>query len=183
MRWYIIIIVILVIIIVNKKRLNMVWNDYWTNRRIKELHPVIRDRVNAFIQAAAKEGILLRITTGYRPPDEQQTLYNKGRDENGIIIEPKKVVTWAEPWLSYHQYRLAFDVVIMDNGTTPNWNYNDPRWATVGKLGKKYGFIWGGDWSGKKKDRPHFQDPRYTIAQLYKKYQNGDMTNGYINYA
>lgn len=36
------------------------------------------------------------------------------------------------------------------------WNAPDSVWAEMGKIGKKYGFSWGGDWKGFI-DKPHFE--------------------------
>lgn len=36
------------------------------------------------------------------------------------------------------------------------WNAPDSVWAEMGKIGKKYGFAWGGDWKGFV-DKPHFE--------------------------
>ena len=55
---------------------------------------------------------------------------------------------------SYHNYGLAFDVVEYVDGE-PDWNAD---WQSIGALGKAFGFEWGGDWRGKNRDRPHFQN-------------------------
>ena len=36
------------------------------------------------------------------------------------------------------------------------WNAPDTVWNEMGKIGKKYGFSWGGDWKGFV-DKPHFE--------------------------
>ena len=36
------------------------------------------------------------------------------------------------------------------------WDAPDAVWAEMGKIGKKYGFSWGGDWTDWK-DYPHFE--------------------------
>lgn len=36
------------------------------------------------------------------------------------------------------------------------WNAPDSVWAEMGKIGKKYGFSWGGDWKSFV-DKPHFE--------------------------
>ena len=36
------------------------------------------------------------------------------------------------------------------------WDAPDPVWNEMGKIGKKYGFSWGGDWTGFV-DKPHFE--------------------------
>ncbi len=36
------------------------------------------------------------------------------------------------------------------------WDAPDPVWNEMGNIGKKYGFSWGGDWTGFV-DKPHFE--------------------------
>ena len=36
------------------------------------------------------------------------------------------------------------------------WDAPDSVWNEIGKIGKKYGFSWGGDWKDWK-DKPHFE--------------------------
>lgn len=36
------------------------------------------------------------------------------------------------------------------------WDAPDSVWAEMGKIGKKYGFSWGGDWKDWQ-DKPHFE--------------------------
>jgi len=153
---------------------NKTW-DYHTNNRINTLHPRIREKVTEFINRAEQElGIKLRITSALRTWDEQATLYNKGRSI------PGKIVTWAGPGQSYHNYGLAFDVVEIKNGRAI---WDNPRWSEIGRLGKRLGFEWGGDWT-RKLDRPHFQ---MTFgkhhSQLAVLYRSGNKTGEYINIA
>lgn len=149
-----------------------VW-DYRTENKIKQLHPSIRNRVRAFINEAAAQGIMLRVTSGYRSWEEQQSLYNQGR------TTPGDIVTNALPGSSFHNYGLGFDVVEMINGQ-PQWN---GQWTKISKIGKSYGFQWGGDWNSID-DKPHFHDSfGNSIASLKSKYNNGQLTNGYLNVA
>ncbi len=153
---------------------NKTW-DYHSNTRISTLHPLIREKAIEFINRAEKElGIKLRVTSALRTWSDQQKLYNQGRSA------PGKIVTWASPGQSYHNYGLAFDVVEIKSGKAL---WNNPRWAEIGNLGKRLGFVWGGDWKGKI-DRPHFQ---MTFgkhhSELAVQYKNGNRTGEYINIA
>lgn len=53
-----------------------------------------------------------------------------------------------------HNYDLAIDVVEIKNGQAL---WINPRWSEIGAIGKSIGFEWGGDWSGSRNDKPHFQ--------------------------
>ncbi len=137
--------------------------DYYSiskenRRKIAELDWRIRGRVRAFLREAARNGIHLRITEAYRSFARQQALYNQGR------TTPGGIVTNAKAGYSYHNFHLAFDVVDIQKG------YNTANWSLIGKLGKKHGFAWGGDWPNFT-DRPHFQKTfGKTTAELREKY-------------
>lgn len=123
----------------------MTW-DPVTNIRIGTLDSRLIIPVTDFINSAQSQGVNLRITQGFRSIAQQDALYNQGR------TTPGKIVTNAKGGQSYHNYGLAFDVVIMQNGRAV-WDRipND-----IGALGVSYGFEWGGNWRTFK-DYPHFQ--------------------------
>jgi len=89
----------------------------------------------------------------YRGPATQQALYTGGAG-----------VTHAPAMFSYHQYRLAYDVVPKEYLNLPQWNPGGPLWARIGALGKSLGLSWGGDWSHK--DEPHFELAAAPIPEL-----------------
>jgi peptidoglycan L-alanyl-D-glutamate endopeptidase CwlK len=127
-------------------------------RKNAELDIRIRPHVRAFIREAARNGIHLRITEAYRSFARQQALYNQGR------TTPGQIVTNAKPGYSYHNFRLAFDVVDIQKG------YSGSNWTLIGKIGKKHGFEWGGDWKNFV-DKPHFQKTfGKTTVELREKY-------------
>lgn len=79
-------------------------------------------------------------------------LYARGRTTQGTVV------TNAKGGQSYHNYRLAFDVVPLINGK-PLWStsINDmPIWQRVGAIGKGCGLEWAGDWVSFR-EYPHFQ--------------------------
>jgi peptidoglycan L-alanyl-D-glutamate endopeptidase CwlK len=138
--------------------MQVVW-DAVTEKRIKDLHPAIRDRARMFINEADRQGIKLRITAGKRTFSEQNELYAQGR------TKPGQVVTNAKGGESFHNYALAIDVVALRDGKGI-WDANDPVWQKIGAIGKSFGFEWGGEWSGFK-DLPHFQyPPGAKVSQL-----------------
>lgn len=137
--------------------------DPKTNDRIKQLDPRIQQAAINFVNDVETElGVRLRVTDGYRTDKEQNRLYAQGR------TSPGKKVTHAKAGESYHNYRLAFDVVRM-KGSQPDWTKISPDIAAIGK---RYGFAWGGDWKGKKNDAPHFEKPGKSIRELKKAHDN-----------
>lgn len=98
----------------------------------------------------------IRVTYARRSIGLQEKLYAQGRspDEcaaagvNRHLAQPgAKKVTWTLPKDSYHVRALAFDLHIAE--------YSKEDWQVFGKLGKWFGFEWGGDWDVR--DWGHFQ--------------------------
>lgn len=124
-----------------------VW-DHVTQSKIRSLHPSIQADVTAFINDLEKNhGIKARIYSGFRSIEDQNKLYAQGR------TEPGKKVTNVKGGESFHNYGLAFDLVEIDGGSAL---WNNPNWDLIGRVGKNYGFDWGGDWISFV-DKPHFQ--------------------------
>ncbi len=129
------------------------------SRKLEDLLPQVRTRVEAFIKAADDQGIDLLVTSTYRDNASQEALYAQGR------TAPGRIVTNAKAGQSFHNYRCAVDVVPMRNGK-PVWDSKDPVWQVVGRLGKAAGLEWAGDWK-RFKEFPHFQyTGGLTLAQL-----------------
>jgi peptidoglycan L-alanyl-D-glutamate endopeptidase CwlK len=129
------------------------------SRSLDDLIPPAKARVQAFLEAAKKQGIDLLVTSTYRDNASQDALYAQGR------TTPGKKVTNAKAGQSWHNYRCAVDVVPIVAGK-PRWDVKDEVWQQVGKLGKAAGLEWAGDWK-KFKEYPHFQyTGGLTLAQL-----------------
>ena len=149
-----------------------VW-DFNTELKINTLHPKVRDKAREFINKAEKEGIKLRITSGFRTYAEQDALYAQGRTKGGSIV------TNAKAGQSSHNFGTAIDVVPIVNGNA-NWKAD---WNKIATIGKSVGFSWGGDWNSFK-DKPHFEmNFGNTLAQLRKKFNNGQISDGYVQLA
>lgn len=135
--------------------------DTWdpiTNRRIAQLDPRLQGPASIFINTVeALHGIQLRVTEGLRTFKEQDLLYAKGR------TAPGKIVTNARGGQSYHNYGLAFDVVVMRD-RQPIWEPLPPK---IAQIAINLGFEWGGNWRSFK-DYPHFQN---TFGQSIKELQ------------
>ena len=129
------------------------------SRSLDDLIPPAKARVQAFLDAAKKQGIDLLVTSTYRDNASQDALYAQGR------TTPGKKVTNAKAGQSWHNYRCAVDVVPIVAGK-PRWDVKDEVWQQVGALGKAAGLEWAGDWK-KFKEYPHFQyTSGLTLAQL-----------------
>ena len=113
------------------------------SRKISDLHPFVQDLCNKHVKACKDHGVELLITSTYRDKASQDALYAQ---------HPK--VTNAKGGQSFHNFRVAYDVVPVKNGKAI-WN-DDLLWAKVGELGKAFGLEWGGDFKSIK-DMPHFQ--------------------------
>jgi len=134
------------------------WDKY-TNIRVQNLEVDLKVKATNFINAVEQElSIKLRITQALRTFAEQDALYAKGR------TVPGSIVTKAKGGDSYHNYGLAFDVAIVENGGV---SYNIT--PEIAAIGARYGLEWGGNWTSFK-DKPHFQDTKgQSITQLKKK--------------
>jgi peptidoglycan LD-endopeptidase CwlK len=134
------------------------------------LDPVVKERSNRLIQQAAKKGIVVVITNGFRSAEEQNRLYEQGRTTKGNIV------TNAKAGESFHNYGLAIDFALKTPSGNVIWDrqYDGNKngrtdWTEVVTMAKSLGFAWGGDWA-QFKDYPHLQmDLGLTIADL----QNG----------
>lgn len=118
------------------------------NKRLEDLHPVVRKKAEEFLQLCKEKGMNVLIYDTLRTFEEQDELYAQGR------TKPGKKVTNARAGYSYHNYGLAFDCVPMVNGKTA-WDRLD-LFQKMGLVGKSVGLEWGGDWT-KFRDYPHFQ--------------------------
>jgi peptidoglycan LD-endopeptidase CwlK len=99
------------------------------------LHPIFREKARELLELLAAEGIPFRLFEGFRSPERQQYLYEQGR------TRPGPIVTYARPWSSYHQYGLAGDFVLFENGAW-NWDASGVReryWARLQAIGKQLG--------------------------------------------
>ncbi len=123
-------------------------------QRLEGLHAPVRDRGKALIERCAQAGTAILVTEGLRTWKEQDALYKRGR-----TIPPigrKYWVTKARAGRSYHNFGLAFDIVVLDAIGKADWNPKHPGWMVAGEFGAALGLEWGGTWKGFK-DLPHFQ--------------------------
>lgn len=164
--------------------------DLKTLERIKLLHPKLREEVAEIydeISRALSGRSICRFAYTLRTFSEQADLYAKGRTKPG----PK--VTNAGPGLSYHNYGLALDIVLLvdkdGNGTFESavWDVKSDfdgdkksDWMEVVTIFKQHGWSWGGDW--RFYDPPHFEKNfGYSVRQLLSLYNSGKVDkNNYV---
>jgi peptidoglycan LD-endopeptidase CwlK len=120
------------------------------DKKLANVHPTLKTKAIELIKRAHAQGIYVLITQGYRSIAEQNELYAQGR------TKPGKIVTNAKGGYSYHNFGLAFDIVIQNADGSLCWSVADKRWKTVGAIGKSLGLEWGGEWRDFP-DYPHFQ--------------------------
>lgn len=146
-----------------------------TPPNIAGLHPVIAAKQAELTRLAAKRGITMVVTGGFRSKEEQNRLYEQGRSTAGNIV------TNAKGGQSYHNFGLAFDFAIKKPSGAIIWDMDydgngngKSDWLEVASLAKGIGFTWGGDWS-KFPDYPHLQmDFGYSLSKLRKGYYPAD---------
>ncbi len=153
--------------------------DQITLDRIQLLHP--KERANALAMyeemcEAVKGKVLIRFAYTLRTFAEQDKIYALGRtvknpDGYHPVNRPMgNIVTWAKAGESYHNYGLAWDLVLVldkdGNGSyeTASWDMTIDidkdgiaDWREIVDIAVKYGYEWGGNWAKPKTDNPHFQ--------------------------
>ena len=151
------------------------------SRRLEDLVPEVQEMAKEHILRCADAGFELLIYCTLRDEHEQARLYRQSRTKEQVQkkidqltakgfpalarilkdVGPQKSgpkVTNAGPGESFHQYRRAYDCVPVVQGK-PIWGTGGEGaalWDKVGKLGKKCGLEWAGDWITFR-EFPHFQ--------------------------
>lgn len=139
-------------------------------RRLGGLHPIVATRAQTLIDLCAHGGFAVLITQGLRTFAEQDGLYAQGRSK------PGKIVTWARGGQSYHNYGLAFDFVPLDALGKADWDTRHAAWQRAAELGESVGLEWGGRWSARKRDLPHFQyTGGHAVGKCLELFQAGGM--------
>lgn len=154
--------------------------DDKTLERIKLLHPLLRDETLEMydeICSALTGRAICRFARTVATFAEQDELYAQGR------TKPGKIVTNAKGGNSYHNYGLAFDIVLLKDTNrdgsfdTASWETSvdfdgdgKSDWMEIVTIAKQYGWEWGGDW--KFTDMPHFQKTfGLSVKDLRKRYE------------
>lgn len=122
------------------------------SRDLDELPPVLAAKAREFLARCHAEGIDLVVTSTYRDAEAQAKLYAQGRTAPGTIV------TRAKPGQSYHNWRVALDIVPLRHGK-PVWATTGEQgalWEKIGALGESVGLEWAGRWR-RFREWPHFQ--------------------------
>jgi len=151
------------------------------SRRLEDLVPEVQAMAKEHILRCADAGFELLIYCTLLDAHEQARLYRQSRTKEQVQkkmdqltargfpalakilkdVGPQKTgpkVTNAGPGESFHQYNRAYDCVPVLQGK-PIWGTGGEGaaiWEKVGKLGKKGGLEWAGDWTSFR-EFPHFQ--------------------------
>jgi peptidoglycan L-alanyl-D-glutamate endopeptidase CwlK len=123
------------------------------------LLPEVQRRADRLIKMMEQAGHPIRITETYRTAQRQNELYSQGR------TKPGQIVTNARAGESFHQWKVAFDVVFIKEG----FNAPNSLWELLGEVGEGIGLEWGGRWTSFP-DRPHLQ---YTAGYTLSDFQSG----------
>lgn len=122
------------------------------SRNLSDLLPVVEKMAIRFHKRCLIAGYEILTTSTYRDAESQAKLYAQGR------TEPGKIVTYANSGQSYHNYKVAFDIVPIRNGKCV-WGTSGKdleTWQAIGTIGKACGLEWAGDWK-RFREFPHFQ--------------------------
>ena len=111
-----------------------------------KLTPLVERKAIEIMSEMEKLGQPVRLVEGFRSIDRQNELYSQGRTKKGAIV------TNAKGGESFHNYGVAVDFCFKKEG----YNASPKQWETLGKIGEKLGFEWGGRWNGFI-DLPHFE--------------------------
>ena len=130
--------------------------DSISEARLQEVYPELSRRWHRADLMLQTLGFAIRIDQGLRTWPEQAILYALGRDAEGNIIDPKKVVTHAQAGESYHNYALAIDFVPMVDGQ-PVWDRTYPGYQKAIEVAESLGLVSGSRWPEPKTDFPHLQ--------------------------
>jgi len=121
--------------------------DERSERCIASLHPQVQPLARELVKIAAEHGVEIRVISGNRSYEDQNVLFAQGRTTAG------KIVTRAQGGWSNHNFGLAFDIGVWENG---HYQEESKSYRIVGNLGKAIGLEWGGDWKSIV-DEPHFE--------------------------
>ncbi|HEX8197799.1 MAG TPA: M15 family metallopeptidase [Pyrinomonadaceae bacterium] len=142
--------------------------DQRSERRIQTLHLKAQEAGRTFLTAVRAQGIDARIISGTRTYAEQNVLYRKGRFGN-----PPPRVTNARGGQSNHNFGIAWDIGIFQNG---NYLPESPLYDQAAQIGLAAGIVgleWGGNWINFK-DRPHYQmATQFNITQIRQRFEDG----------
>jgi peptidoglycan L-alanyl-D-glutamate endopeptidase CwlK len=115
-----------------------VWSgsaESWSEaQKLASLHPAFRKKIEAVLQDMRSEGRDAKVFFGWRSQQRQAELVKAGRSKVSFSFH-NAMVDASTP------AALAVDIVSQSKG----WNDMD-FFHALGRIGKKHGLYWGGDW-------------------------------------
>ena len=145
------------------------------------LHPVLREKCLAFLEACKDAGLDVILTCTGRTADEQSALYAQGRQPLSYVNnlradcglypltaqENKRKVTWtliSKHLIDSHTgWCSAFDFALLLPNKKAHWdlkanvdNDSRPDYEEAGLIALEQGLDWGGRWQ-RNPDFPHCQ--------------------------
>lgn len=120
------------------------------------------------LSGALGNRVVVRIISGTRTYAEQNALYRQGRFRN-----PGPTVTKARGGQSNHNFGIAWDIGIFQNGTYLN---DSPRYHKAGLivLAATTNVEWGGNWTSII-DEPHYQlTTALKITEVRTRFEAGE---------
>jgi hypothetical protein len=130
-----------------------------SEERLALLYPELARRWRVADGMLLTLGYEVEVTQGLRNWAEQGILWQKGRNQDGSLIDPvhhADVVTNAKPGESWHNYALALDIGPDDPtkpGYQPDYDDTHPIWNKIVEIGESVGLKSGKSWH----DKPHFE--------------------------
>ncbi len=123
--------------------------DTVSESHILTLIPAAQIAARQFLTLVKPSGKDIKILSGTRTYAEQNALYSKGRTTAGPIV------TKAKGGQSNHNFGLAWDIGVFENG---NYIGNDTPYKSIPTivLPQMPQLEWGGNWISMK-DYPHYQ--------------------------
>lgn len=140
--------------------------DARSERNIRSLQVKAQTLCRQSLKKLRGQGLDARVISGTRTYAEQAALYRQGRSEPGPIV------TNATAGRSWHNFGMAWDIGLFDNGgryVTAVGPYN-----SAAKHAMLPGIEWGGNWK-KFKDPPHYQVPEThpTVKAMREHFERG----------
>ncbi len=143
--------------------------DPRSEANIATLRKDAQAKARVWLLKCLEAGINVKIITGTRTYKEQAELHAKGRTTAG----PK--VTNAPAGYSWHNFGVAWDFVVFDANSQPQWE--SPLMERCGRIAEFLGLEWGGSWTSFQ-DVPHIQlKPACTLAEARQRVKEGTWWN------
>ncbi|WP_310466966.1 M15 family metallopeptidase [Sphingomonas sp.] len=140
--------------------------DDRSERNIRTLQTAAQKLCRRSLKRLITAGFDARVISGTRTYAEQTAIYRQGRFGN-----PGPIVSRAKAGSSWHNFGLAWDIGLFDNG---RYLTSGNQYRAASAHAKLDGIEWGGDWRSFK-DEPHYQVPgaHTTIASVRQFFEAG----------